>query len=58
MPKLGRILKQHEFNPKSMLRSQLLGQIDMDTRQWTDGVLTIYSLQVTSEPQGILHCIT
>lgn len=49
---MGRDLKQHVFNPKSMPRSQLLGQIDSNTRQWTDGVLTLYSLQVTSEPSN------
>lgn len=32
-----------------MPRNQLLGQVDADTRQWIDGVLTICSLQVTSE---------
>lgn len=50
---MGRTLKQHVFNPKSMSRNQLLGQIDIDTRQWSDGVLTMYSLQVTTEPLGL-----
>ncbi|KAF5283232.1 hypothetical protein FQA39_LY17379 [Lamprigera yunnana] len=46
---MGKTLKQHIFNPKSMPKIQLLGQIDVDSRQWTDGVLTIYSLQAASE---------
>ncbi|KAJ8297986.1 LOW QUALITY PROTEIN: hypothetical protein KUTeg_024517 [Tegillarca granosa] len=29
---------------------QLLGQIDMDTREWTDGVLTYSARQVVKEP--------
>ncbi|RZC33069.1 cytoplasmic dynein 2 heavy chain 1 [Asbolus verrucosus] len=51
--KMGKLLKQHVFNPKSMQKTELLGQIDLDTRQWCDGVLTLYSLQVTSEPSDV-----
>ena len=56
--KMGKTLKQHVFNPKSMQKTELLGQIDLDTRQWCEGVLTLYSLQVTSEPSGkcLLTC--
>ncbi|CAH8543326.1 unnamed protein product [Schistosoma rodhaini] len=38
--KIGISIRSHIFNPKSMLRVQLLGQIEADTREWTDGVLT------------------
>ena len=31
---------------------QLLGQIDMDTREWSDGVLTYAARQVVKEPLG------
>ncbi|KAJ9599678.1 hypothetical protein L9F63_026474, partial [Diploptera punctata] len=48
--KMGKTLKQYTINPKAMPRTQLLGQIDLDTRQWTDGVLTLSALQVYSEP--------
>lgn len=51
-------MKQYDFNPKSMQRNQLLGHIDLDTRQWSDGVLTLYSLQVASETQGTQHILT
>lgn len=44
------------MNPKAMPRTQLLGQIDIDTRQWTDGVLTLSALQVYSEPPGETFC--
>jgi dynein heavy chain 2, cytosolic len=30
----------HVMNPKSMPRQRLLGKMDLDTREWTDGVLT------------------
>lgn len=36
---------------------QLLGQIDIDTREWTDGVLTYSARQVVKEPQG-MYCIS
>ncbi|XP_017783105.1 PREDICTED: cytoplasmic dynein 2 heavy chain 1 [Nicrophorus vespilloides] len=55
--KMGSVIKQHVFNPKCMQRNQLLGQIDVDTRQWTDGVLTKYSLEVTNEPLNVWSLI-
>ena len=30
--------------------TQLLGQIDVDTREWTDGVLTFSAREVVKEP--------
>ncbi|CAG9863949.1 unnamed protein product [Phyllotreta striolata] len=53
LTKMGRIIKFHEFNPKSLGRAQLLGKLDVDTGQWTDGVITKYSLDVTSENSDI-----
>uniref|UniRef100_A0AAR2JK60 Cytoplasmic dynein 2 heavy chain 1 n=1 Tax=Pygocentrus nattereri TaxID=42514 RepID=A0AAR2JK60_PYGNA len=50
--RLGLQVKQHTVNPKAMPRHQLLGHIDMDTREWTDGVLTASARQVVREPQG------
>lgn len=40
------------MNPKAMPRQQLLGHIDMDTREWADGVLTHSARHVVREPQG------
>lgn len=40
------------MNPKAMPRQQLLGHIDMDTREWADGVLTHSARNVVREPQG------
>ena len=32
---------------------QLLGQIDIDTREWTDGVLTYSARQVVKEAEDV-----
>ena len=34
------------MNPKAMPREQLLGHMDMDTREWFDGVLTASARKV------------
>ncbi|MBZ3869929.1 Cytoplasmic dynein 2 heavy chain 1 [Sciurus carolinensis] len=49
--KIGKTVKQYTMNPKAMPRHQLLGHIDMDTREWSDGVLTNSARQVVREPQ-------
>lgn len=50
--RIGRVVKPYTMNPKAMPRHQLLGHIDMDTREWSDGVLTNSARQVVREPQG------
>lgn len=40
-----------------MPRTHLLGHINLDTRQWTDGVLTMKAQQVYSEPQDVTSWI-
>lgn len=35
------------------LSPQLLGHIDIDTREWTDGVLTFSARQVVKEPSSV-----
>lgn len=50
--KVGKVVKKYTMNPKAMPRHQLLGHIDMDTREWSDGVLTNSARQVVREPQG------
>ena len=45
-------VKQYTMNPKAMARQHLLGHIDMDTREWADGVLTHSARKVVREPQG------
>eukprot|EP00117_Sycon_ciliatum_P036543 scpid1236/ scgid27488/ Cytoplasmic dynein 2 heavy chain 1; Dynein heavy chain isotype 1B len=45
----NQVVKQYTMNPKAMPRTQLLGHIDMDTREWSDGVLTNSARQVVRE---------
>ena len=52
MQKTGQIARTYVMNPKSMPRIQLLGHIDIDTREWSDGVLTAASRAVVKEPLG------
>jgi dynein heavy chain 2, cytosolic len=52
MLKMGQTVQTYVMNPKSMARTQLLGHIDMDTREWSDGVLTAASRAVVKEPLG------
>jgi dynein heavy chain 2 len=40
----------HVMNPKSMKRELLLGHMDLDTREWSDGVLTDAARKVVKEP--------
>ncbi|XP_040400085.1 cytoplasmic dynein 2 heavy chain 1 isoform X2 [Cygnus olor] len=47
--KTGKVVKQYTMNPKAMPRHQLLGHIDVDTREWSDGVLTNSARQVVRE---------
>ncbi|XP_074620352.1 cytoplasmic dynein 2 heavy chain 1-like [Acropora palmata] len=51
--KVGQTVKHYTMNPKAMPRTQLLGKIDMDTREWSDGVLTNAARQVVREPIDI-----
>lgn len=48
--KMGNHIVRHVMNPKALERSKLLGRMDNDTREWTDGVLTAASRQVQREP--------
>jgi dynein heavy chain 2 len=50
---MGRSVKHTVLNPKAMPRTQLLGHIDIDTREWTDGVLTFSARGVVKEPSSV-----
>ncbi|KAL3101915.1 hypothetical protein niasHS_003324 [Heterodera schachtii] len=39
----------YSMNPKGMPRSRLLGQLDLDTREWTDGTLTQAARMATKD---------
>ncbi|KAF7666054.1 hypothetical protein LDENG_00118150 [Lucifuga dentata] len=53
LSKTGKVVKHYTMNPKAMPRQQLLGHIDMDTREWADGVLTHSARNVVREPQEV-----
>lgn len=57
MQKTGHTVRTYVMNPKSMPRTQLLGHIDIDTREWSDGVLTAASRAVVKEPLGKNFCM-
>lgn len=46
MCKIGREVKVYTMNPKALPRHKLLGSIDIDTREWSDGILTYAARQV------------
>ncbi len=49
-------LAVHALNPKAMPRQQLLGSLNLDTREWADGVLTAAARKVrllAASPAGI-----
>jgi dynein heavy chain 2 len=48
--KSGKKIITHVMNPKSMPRQLLLGHMDLDTREWSDGVLTDAARKVVKEP--------
>ncbi|KAF4683419.1 Cytoplasmic dynein 2 heavy chain 1 [Perkinsus olseni] len=48
--RLGKSTSVHTINPKSMSKQQLLGRLNADTREWTDGALTAASRKVSKEP--------
>lgn len=51
--KCGQLVKTHVMNPKSMPRERLLGHMDLDTREWEDGVLTDAARKVVKEPEHV-----
>lgn len=55
LKRLGLTVQHHTVNPKALSRQRLLGHMDMDTREWSDGVITAASRHVIREPQGDAH---
>ncbi|CAM9408681.1 unnamed protein product, partial [Ectocarpus fasciculatus] len=53
MIKCGQAVNTHVVNPKSMPRQRLLGHMDLDTREWFDGVLTAAARKVVKEPPEV-----
>lgn len=50
---IGTTIKSYTISPKAMNRVKLLGRLDPDTRQWTDGVLTSTAMIVSEEPPEV-----
>lgn len=50
LEKIKKNVVTHIMNPKSMPRSQLLGQMNHDTREFQDGVLTYSARLIVKEP--------
>ena len=57
LQKMNWKVKKYTMNPKAMPRHQLLGHIDHDTREWSDGVLTAAARQVVKEPSDVFSWI-
>ena len=53
MIKCGQAVVTHVMNPKSMPRERLLGHMDLDTREWADGVLTDAARKVVRESSDV-----
>ena len=53
MQMTGQVVKTYVMNPKSMPRVRLLGRMDLDTREWFDGVLTDAARKVVKEPMNV-----
>ncbi|KAL5966856.1 Cytoplasmic dynein 2 heavy chain 1 [Taenia solium] len=57
LQKVGARVKRYIMNPKALSRTHLLGHIDPDTREWTDGVLTRSARDVVRETSGTMSWI-
>lgn len=53
MIKTGQEVKIYTINPKAIHRHKLLGEMDVDTREWSDGVLTQSAREVVKEPPSV-----
>nr|CRZ22352.1 BMA-CHE-3 [Brugia malayi] len=49
MSLINKPVKTYRINPKSMTKQKLLGYMDMDTREWSDGVLTTVAREVIKD---------
>lgn len=48
---------RHRLNPKALPRHQLLGCLNLDTREWADGVLTAAARKVGIQGGLVAHCV-
>lgn len=57
LKKLGQEVKVHILNPKSVSRTELLGLMNNETREFQDGILTSLARKVVKEPNEIMSWI-
>uniref|UniRef100_A0A1I7SEA2 Cytoplasmic dynein 2 heavy chain 1 n=1 Tax=Bursaphelenchus xylophilus TaxID=6326 RepID=A0A1I7SEA2_BURXY len=50
MEKMGTGVGLYTVNPKAMPKTKFLGEMNLDTREWTDGVLTSVAREVVKDP--------
>ncbi|XP_071452948.1 cytoplasmic dynein 2 heavy chain 1 [Hetaerina americana] len=50
---MGQTVKVHTLSPKAMPKIHLLGNIDPDTREWSDGILTLTAQQIYAETPDV-----
>ncbi|XP_022829187.1 cytoplasmic dynein 2 heavy chain 1 [Spodoptera litura] len=49
----GKSVVEYIICPKAMSREWLLGHIEHDTRQWTDGVISYTALEISNQPSDV-----
>ncbi|KAG2385509.1 hypothetical protein C9374_003324 [Naegleria lovaniensis] len=54
LKKMNQKMKTYVVNPKAMPRHQLLGHMDMDTREWFDGIITANSRNILKEEPDVM----
>lgn len=57
LKKLGQDVKVHILNPKSVSRTELLGNMNNETREFVDGILTGLARKVVKEPMTSMSWI-
>lgn len=57
LKKLGVTVKTYIMNPKAISRSQLLGHMDVNTREFKNGVLTAAARKAVKEPENVQNWI-
>jgi len=55
--RLGQEVKVHILNPKSVNRTELLGNMNNETREFVDGILTSLARKVVKEPAEVMSWI-
>lgn len=57
LKRLGQEVKIHILNPKSVSRTELLGNMNNETREFVDGILTGLARKVVKEPAEVMSWI-